>query len=327
MKLEEAEAGRWIEHVGDRLKIVYVNQSTGRACLECKNGRLWIFSNFDGCELLPPECDSFDWQPETFPQYWTAKNCDVAFNRRDSADKTVRVMKDGREYRWAYSWEERIPSDYTQLTEAEALALLDKPEPVESPDDWVVQDRVPVRIGIDEFAWFWHDKQSLGPWRIASSAWAWDSYHRHGQNGVNATLHLRCRRKDLPPLPEPVKPEIDPGEGYQLLGDDEVTLPADEREYAEDYTNEWVELGKLFPNTCEGRTVKYWGNVTSPDIVIRRKVEPVKPATRKVVLTEWLVETKYSDHSEFRVCLSTSKPIGAWNIPIAIGTREIEVPL
>ena len=82
-----------------------------------------------------------------------------------------------------------------------------QPKPVESPDDWVTQDRLLVRAGVDEFRWMmngmpqfdWHPCEIL---------------HRHGRGklihghiddagGIGKYhLEVRCRRKDLPPLPE-----------------------------------------------------------------------------------------------------------------------------
>jgi len=71
--------------------------------------------------------------------------------------------------------------------------------PVESPDDWVTQDRVPGRLGIDYQHW--------------SPAWGVDHWRditvmdhangkRHGYiDGAGDTLNLRCRRKDLQPVP------------------------------------------------------------------------------------------------------------------------------
>lgn len=55
--------------------------------------------------------------------------------------------------------------------------------PVESPDDWVTQDRVPARPGIDQRAY-----------AINVNVWE-DSVYLNCD-----TLLLRCRRKDLPPV-------------------------------------------------------------------------------------------------------------------------------
>lgn len=181
--------------------------------------------------------------------------------------------------------------------------------PVESPDDWVTQDRVNCRR-CDQIRWIRHDGTVQIDWQPVDKA-LHDLWHGHIE---------RCRRKDLPPVPEPEKPAIDPGEGYRLLDDDEGTQPTDEREYADEYTNEWLELGRL-SSSC--RTVAEW-RAAVPSMIIRRKIEPVKPATRKVVLTEWLLERD----GEAFLMIKSDKPVGLQSDTItAIGTREIEVPL
>ncbi len=83
--------------------------------------------------------------------------------------------------------------------------------PVESPDYWEVQDRVPARKGIDERAW---DDGGPLEWNDAGIMCGWNPMPMHGTQHNKKTLRLRCRRKDLPPLetqktkpPEPPKPE------------------------------------------------------------------------------------------------------------------------
>lgn len=73
-------------------------------------------------------------------------------------------------------------------------------KPVESPDDWVTQDRVPARPGIDERAWQHGECTSAMEWKD-SSVLGWEQKPMHGHIIEKSILHLRCRRKDLPPLP------------------------------------------------------------------------------------------------------------------------------
>lgn len=71
--------------------------------------------------------------------------------------------------------------------------------PAESPDDWVTQDRVPVRSGVDQVRWSAWDESN---WQVATGT-GWGS-RKHGYiNWHGEVLHARCRRKDLPPA----KPE------------------------------------------------------------------------------------------------------------------------
>jgi hypothetical protein len=96
-----------------------------------------------------------------------------------------------------------------------------EPAPVESPDDWVIQDRVPARV-------------------------------------------------------------VDPGEGYRLLADDEITLPTDERSYfgCESWDTLEHANAKYFIGATRKELLKTWS-----DIFIRRRIAP---ATRTVVLKEWI---------------------------------------
>jgi hypothetical protein len=99
-----------------------------------------------------------------------------------------------------------------QLTEEEAMNLIrentPKPEPVESPDDWVVQDRVPARALVDQ-GWFEYDRYkgevSKGFWIVRGA----DVGRNHGDrvdvSGEMATVEIRCRRKDLPSPSSPKK--------------------------------------------------------------------------------------------------------------------------
>lgn len=91
---------------------------------------------------------------------------------------------------------------WIEVTEDEALARITPVEQVESPDDWVTQDRVPARPGIDERAYESPRKSAL-LWQDAYCIdWVQPAVHGTKINGD--TLLLRCRRKDLP-KPVPVK--------------------------------------------------------------------------------------------------------------------------
>lgn len=80
-------------------------------------------------------------------------------------------------------------------------ALKDKPS--ESPDDWVTQDRVPYRKGVDEFRWERLNGTFVGPWSNLET-----NPRMHGYvDGLNDRFQVRCRRRDLPPLPQQPKTE------------------------------------------------------------------------------------------------------------------------
>jgi hypothetical protein len=71
--------------------------------------------------------------------------------------------------------------------------------PAESEDDWVVQDQVPVRVGIDQYRYVLPDGLIRIDWRLAVSGDRWDGLCTHGWVDEDGdTLELRCRRRDLP---------------------------------------------------------------------------------------------------------------------------------
>jgi hypothetical protein len=139
-----------------------------------------------------PDCDSFDWKSEVFPQYWscTEEVC-AAFNRVDSPEKTVCVMKDGRERPWQFLWAERGDYGYKRLMKEQAEALL---LPKESPEDWVVQDRVPARAGIDRGHFGNTGRSPEDMWGFVSDSVGIGEMH--GYQG----MVVYCRRKDLPEI-------------------------------------------------------------------------------------------------------------------------------
>jgi len=71
---------------------------------------------------------------------------------------------------------------------------------IESPDDWVTQDRVPARPGIDDRRYVWNNRTGATSWDD-SAVLCWPHGAVHGAQINNSTLELRCRRRDLPPQP------------------------------------------------------------------------------------------------------------------------------
>lgn len=69
---------------------------------------------------------------------------------------------------------------------------------VESPDDWVVQDRCPYRPDLDEYRYLFSGKE-VGGWTTTSSL---TNLHGH-VDSFGDKLEIRCRRKDLPLLESP----------------------------------------------------------------------------------------------------------------------------
>lgn len=145
-----------------------------------------------------PLCDSWTWQPEVFPQYWTARDSDsdneVAFVTAEK-DKSWRLhYKHGGEY--LFTINRFSPIGRTQLTKEQAEALLAQ---AESPDDWVTQDVVPDRAGIDQWRRVFNGIAD-GPWETSQPL---SLAYMHGDvSGCGGVFEVRCRRKYLPKFVE-----------------------------------------------------------------------------------------------------------------------------
>ena len=186
-------AGQWYELDGKRVWCIGL-KTNGKAYMEHDNGNFEVLDERRQSYLIHlPDCTGWDWEPETFPQYY--KGLNGTYIRRDSADKTVSVSRDGTEHPWSTVF---YSSAWDRISEAEALALLNKPQqPAEDPEEWVVQDRVTARRIVDEERWLHRDGKVYIDWRkvyIGNT-----SYNMmHGQFDGKEKLELRCRRKDLP---------------------------------------------------------------------------------------------------------------------------------
>ena len=163
-----------------------------------------------------PDCDGFDWvkpEPEVFPQYLIHPRGffgDTAYLLRTSKDCYECIGKDGKSQSvntWVGCDTYVREGHWLQVTQAEAEALLDKPVPIESPDDWVTQDVVVPRNNIDEWAWVIEGKiPRESQWERGNGNF---KYTKHGDKLFNEILHVRCRRKDFPKPPEPAKTRVE----------------------------------------------------------------------------------------------------------------------
>ena len=79
----------------------------------------------------------------------------------------------------------------------------DYAKPVESPDDWVTQDRVPARPRMDKCWWAPPDadQSEFRWWRCFEGGSAEGKMHglKIGYDSASV-LHIRCLRNDLPPV-------------------------------------------------------------------------------------------------------------------------------
>lgn len=76
-----------------------------------------------------------------------------------------------------------------------------EPQPAEDPDEWVIQDRVIPRNHVDQWKWVGHDERANDvSW---SSTQGNFTKYKHGDEAHGETLHVRCRRRDLPKVEQP----------------------------------------------------------------------------------------------------------------------------
>ena len=247
---KKPQAGEFWGWAGCRLRIIGT-RSNGVIVAEHECGSLEFGCTFGEMKHLP-DCDSFDWQPETFPQ-WYAKSCGGPYADCDHIIRTSKttlcgVLADGiktKEVPWEkYHEEFVIEGSWVPLTQAEAEARLKKPEPVGSPDDWVEFDGRLIsfpRYEIDELK---HEIDSA--FEPAIRAW----YGKSQQwQIVGLRYKIRCRRRDLPPMPQET-PKRDYVRVWMRWTDDKLyatTTGSDDpkdRELKHDGTGFYLEDGK-----------------------------------------------------------------------------------
>ena len=85
-------------------------------------------------------------------------------------------------------------------------AFPEQPQPAKDPDEWVVQDRVPARSDVDK-CWCINPLEPLPAdpefmWSIQSNGFF--SSKMHGDETRYGTVHVMCRRRDLPKVEQVV---------------------------------------------------------------------------------------------------------------------------
>lgn len=215
---EEPKAGQWWLRDDERVMLIAFDERTiGNECscpiIAYRTPRCGKWYGVNRFVRRLPDDAGFDWKPEpevVFP-VWKAPNPDglisvgykkqLAYFRYDDAESGETFHKDGTSFRFSSGCLNH--SHLITVTQAEAEARVVKRKSAE-PDheEWVTQDRVPARIGIDQEYWIrgadpidWRDLAPIGPAAVSKMM--------HGQKDVfGDTLLLRCLRKHLPPFPE-----------------------------------------------------------------------------------------------------------------------------
>ncbi len=205
---KKPEAGEYWEKQGVRMLVIGTKKN-GMTVGEHECGSIDLFHCQHGWEHLP-DCTGWDWEPEVFPQWYISNQrawAHTAFVVRTSPSTYDCVDHCGKlshtEMGWtAFNAGLVRDGKWKQVTQEEAKSLLRNATTTESPDDWVTQDRVPVRPW-DEFRWtgdrFTNDWLLGGNYSVSN--------YRHGdKNMAGSIIEVRCRRKNLSPLPEPAIP-------------------------------------------------------------------------------------------------------------------------
>ena len=237
------QAGEWWSYNGVRVYVVGVTL-TGHTVCEYHDRSIAKLLVGDWWQHLP-DCKGFDWKPEPEIVYpvWcvpTTQNAlslkdrkAVACFRYDTKESGKTFHCDGTSFEWNAGWLDtttmRVVSKEEALARITSVVFDPKtftsdwgpfPKSAEpDPEEWVTQDRVPARLGIDQESWIrtrdpihWRDLAPIGPAAVGKMM--------HGQkDSFGDMLLLRCRRKDLPPLPEqPPKPNRIPVRLYWYDG-------------------------------------------------------------------------------------------------------------
>jgi hypothetical protein len=149
-----------------------------------------------------PNCTGFDWVEETYPQYWTSldnpETSDIVYAIRTGPAEWgdfSYVYVDGSVYtisefcRWSAAGRDKITKEQAEELREERRQ-----------NEWVVQDRVGARPGIDERRFT--DLSELRPQSWGEVKASYSAGMMHGDVKNNERIEVRCRRKDLPPMTE-----------------------------------------------------------------------------------------------------------------------------
>jgi hypothetical protein len=131
--MKEPQAGEYWQHKTHTKDRAYFIGRTpeGEMVWQCEGDTIESGNlDWSGWQHLP-DCDSWDWQPNEYPKYWTTLKPDAyAFVKQTSKNRCVLVLKNGQDdlVEW---WTDASQAGRTPLTKEQAEGLIDKPQ--ESP--------------------------------------------------------------------------------------------------------------------------------------------------------------------------------------------------
>jgi hypothetical protein len=205
--VKDPQPGEWWQYTDDEYPKGFRLFIVGRklnGSLICQNSSgaadIYTVSGDEWRHL--PNCTGFDWVEETYPQYWTSldnpETSDIVYaiqtgpaERGDFSYVHVdgSVWEAGDNCRWSATGRDRITKEQAEELREERRQ-----------NEWVVQDRVAARPGIDERR-FTHLSE-LRPHSWGEVKASYSAGLMHGDVKNNERIEVRCRRKYLPPLPE-----------------------------------------------------------------------------------------------------------------------------
>ena len=310
-----------------RFLCISVSESAGQSVMQLEDGYFEI-ANKDCYEDLKHlhDCTGWDWQEETFPQYWTTLDTTrngFAFVVRTSKCEWHGVGYDGKHCKTTMSyWEAQGGSLRTRLTEAEALALLDpKPQQEQEPEQSDFADAVRVANATicsdDDLAWTWHCQIVMAIQdEVGSKLSHADANHCAARAmkmlfgaDVKETQHWKITVKPIPPAESP-------DDWVEITDPEHVVRDCDQ---ISDYGTQWYPPSEL--TYAKGKAFKDCGFKM---VRCRRRDLPAKaPAKRRVSVPMWLIS--YEDGSRC-VLFQTEKPLTAgFDSVEPAGTFEVEV--
>ena len=205
-----------------------------------------------------PDCTGFDYVPEPEPTYpiWCVPPVGgevtsgyrkvVAYYRYDSKNSGVTVHKDGSSFQWNEGSDLK-PSGRRVVTQQEAK------KQVCDPEEWVTQDRVPDRPGIDQ----WRRVYTSAVY--ANTDWQYSAYGElrfmHGDTAetTEGVFEVRCKLKDYPKevtTDSCVKQDQHKPTSRTIGADGN-----DEREAAKRSGPEWITMFEIVREGALGREV------------------------------------------------------------------------
>lgn len=228
----------WTPHLDDRYAYLRRDSDTTHVCVDLdgteSNPCDWSAIVHDGRTRLtkaeaearvvrrksiPEQCPDrwFIWSDDRYPIAFVKHASGQVFNLNVDS-----VLKQSDDWHQGYV-DQLTKGELVEVTEFSAKAYLKRQRSASQiqksaepdPEEWVTQDRVPDRTGIDQWRWVSKKNGTACQWYDSEQNFS----YMHGHEDKDEFFEVRCRRKDLPPFPEqPSKPNRIPVRLYWYDG-------------------------------------------------------------------------------------------------------------